>query len=210
MPKVPFISPQDATQSHYLRQRAAPSRPLGERLAARGVRLTSRRRALLKILEEADQHLDAAALLKVAQQQMEIDRATVYRSLELFKREGLIDELDLMHLRGEMHYYEVRTGMEHFHFACFGCGRVEEISTPLFEQLKREVGKEKGFTIQTARLEIGGYCAECAASAPQRRGSGYSEQVAPQPGTRTSSKTDSHSSLLAKHRGSPEIDNPKG
>lgn len=171
MPRQPSIRPQDATGSHYLRQRAALSQPLGERLEARGVRLTSRRRALLKILEEADQHLDAAALLEVAQQQMKIDRATVYRTLELFKREGLIDELDLMHLRGEMHYYEVRTGKEHFHFACFGCGRVEEISTPLFEQLKREIGREKGFTIQTARLEIGGYCTECAASVPHRRDS---------------------------------------
>ncbi len=176
MPQQSSIRSQDATQSHYLRKRAVPSQPLSERLTARGVRLTSRRRALLKILEEADRHLDAAALLEVAQKQMEIDRATVYRTLDLFKREGLIDELDLMHLRGEMHYYEVRTGKEHFHFACFGCGRIEEIATPLFEQLKREVGREKGFTIQTARLEIGGYCAECAASANQGRGSESSKQ----------------------------------
>ncbi len=172
MPQQPLIRSQDATQSHYFRTRAALPQPLSERLAARGVRLTSRRRALLKILEEADRHLDAASLIETAQKQMEIDRATVYRTLDLFKREGLIDELDLMHLRGEMHYYEVRTAKEHFHFACFGCGRIEEISTPLFEQLKREVGKEKGFTIQTARLEIGGYCARCAASAAQEKGSG--------------------------------------
>jgi Fur family ferric uptake transcriptional regulator len=183
MLQQPLIRPQDATRSHYLRQRAALSQPLGERLAARGVRLTSRRRALLKILEESDCHLDAAALLEAAQQQMEIDRATVYRTLDLFKREGLIDELDLMHLRGEMHYYEVRTSKEHFHLACFGCGRVEEIATPLFEQLKQEVSKEKGFTIQTARLEIGGYCAECGASTSQRRDSESSASVAFPPET---------------------------
>jgi Fur family ferric uptake transcriptional regulator len=183
MPLQHSIRPQNATESHYQRQRAVLSQPLCERLAARGVRLTSRRRALLKILEEADRHLDAAALLEVAQQQMEIDRATVYRTLELFKREGLIDELDLMHLRGEMHYYEVRTAKEHFHFACFGCGRVEEIATPLFEQLKQEVGREKGFTIQTARLEIGGYCAECATSASQRRDSESSAPMASPPET---------------------------
>jgi len=183
MLQQPTTRPKDATESHYQRTRAVPTQPLSERLAARGVRLTLRRRALLKILEEADRHLDAAALLEVAQKQMEIDRATVYRTLDLFKREGLIDELDLMHLRGEMHYYEVRTGKEHFHLACFGCGRIEEISTPLFEQLKREVGKERGFTIQTARLEIGGYCAACAVSASERKGPETSEQMATQPET---------------------------
>jgi Fur family ferric uptake transcriptional regulator len=156
----------NANQSHYPRARNKAREPLGERLIARGIRLTPRRRALLEILEEANSHLDAAGLLEAAKQRMRIDRATVYRTLELLKKQGLVDELDLMHLRGEMHYYEVRNGEdEHFHLACLGCGRIEEISTPLFEQLKQSVGKEKGFAIQTARLEIGGYCAGCAAKA---------------------------------------------
>jgi Fe2+ or Zn2+ uptake regulation protein len=34
-----------------------------------------------------------------------IDRSTVYRALGLLKRQGLIDELDLMHLNGEGRYY---------------------------------------------------------------------------------------------------------
>jgi Fur family transcriptional regulator, ferric uptake regulator len=155
----------NATESHYPRTRNKARERLSESLAARGVRLTPRRRALLEILEEANRHLDAAGLLAAAKQRMRIDRATVYRTLDLLKKEGLVDELDLMHLRGEMHYYEPRTGDEHFHLACFGCGRIEEISTPLFEQLKLSVGRQKGFAIQTARLEIGGYCSDCAAKA---------------------------------------------
>jgi Fur family ferric uptake transcriptional regulator len=157
------IRSDNATESHYQRIRTTPSQALSERLAGRGVRLTTKRKTLLKILEEADQHLDAASLLKAAQQHMEIDRATVYRTLDLLKREGLIDELDLMHLRGEMHYYEARTGKEHFHLACLECGRIEEVSMPIFDELKRQVSKDRGFQIETARLEIGGYCPECAA-----------------------------------------------
>jgi Fur family ferric uptake transcriptional regulator len=72
-----------------------------------------------------------------------------------------------MHLSGEMHYYEARTGDEHFHLACFSCGRIQEVETPLFEQLKRHISQERGFAIETARLEIGGYCSDCAAK-PER------------------------------------------
>lgn len=160
-----LVRHRNANQSHSSAARPTTAGPLSERLAARGIRLTPRRRALLEILEKADRHLDAAALLKIAQERMEIDRATVYRTLELLKKEGLVDELDLMHLCGEMHYYEARTGNEHFHFACFGCGRIEELATPLFDQLKRQVAHEKGFTVQTARLEIGGYCSDCVRKA---------------------------------------------
>jgi Fe2+ or Zn2+ uptake regulation protein len=44
-----------------------------------------------------------------------VDRSTVYRTLDLLKRQGLIDEFDLMHLNGEGHYYEpcaLRTSKE--------------------------------------------------------------------------------------------------
>ena len=136
-----------------------------ETLAERGIRLTAKRRAILQILEDADQHLDAAGLLKAAQQQLKVDRATVYRTLDLLKRQGLIDELDLMHLRGEMHYYEARTDeQEHFHFACFGCGKIAEVQASHYSELKRQVEQEHGVQIEVARLEIGGYCKECKAA----------------------------------------------
>src|SRR6185312_10026242 len=93
---------------------------------SKGVRLTSQRRALIETIQQADRHLDAAALLSEARKRdPNIDRATVYRTIELLKRLGLIDELDLMHLHGEKHYYEVKTQKDHMHMACFGCGQIE-------------------------------------------------------------------------------------
>jgi Fur family ferric uptake transcriptional regulator len=98
-----------------------------------------------------------------------INRATIYRTIELLKRMGLIDELDLMHMNGEKHYYEVRTQKDHLHLTCFGCGKVEEFETPTFERLKREIGKENSFDIQVMRLEIGGLCRACTAEKNSRR-----------------------------------------
>jgi Fur family ferric uptake transcriptional regulator len=87
----------------------------------------------------------------------------VYRTLELLKRLGLIDELDLMHLNGEKHYYEVRTRKDHLHLACFGCGSVVEFETATFQRLKREIARENEFEIQVMRLEVGGLCQACSA-----------------------------------------------
>ena len=85
---------------------------------SKGVRLTSQRRALIETIQSAQQHLDAASLLELARRRdPNIDRATVYRTIDLLKRLGLIDELDLMHLDGEKHYYEVKTQKDHLHLA---------------------------------------------------------------------------------------------
>jgi len=135
---------------------------LGE-LASKGVRLTAQRRALVEVIQEATEHLDAGALLELARKrEPKIDRATVYRTIELLKKLRLIDELDLMHIEGEKHYYEVKTKRDHIHLACFQCGRIEEFSSPLFERLKTEISKEAGFAIRVTRLEVGGTCRACA------------------------------------------------
>ena len=73
-------------------------RSLIDELLSKGVRLTAQRRALVEIIQTATAHLDAAALLKeVQKREPSIDRATVYRTIDLLKKLGLVDELDLMH-----------------------------------------------------------------------------------------------------------------
>jgi Fur family ferric uptake transcriptional regulator len=140
------------------------SRPsLVEEFSAKGLRLTSQRRAVLEIIQNSGEHLDAAALLKLARERdATIDRATVYRTIGLLKKLRLVDELDLMHLSGEKHYYEVRTGLDHIHLACFQCGKIEEFGSPLFERLKQEIGRERGFNVNVVRMEVGGRCSNCA------------------------------------------------
>src|SRR5256885_12446836 len=99
-------------------------RSLVEEFSAKGLRLTAQRRTLLEIIQSSTGHLDAASLLKLAQEQdAEIDRATVYRTLDLLKKMRLVDELDLMHLEGEKHYYEIKSDKDHIHLACFQCGK---------------------------------------------------------------------------------------
>jgi Fur family transcriptional regulator, ferric uptake regulator len=144
--------------------RSPERRSLLQELAANGVRITAQRKALIEVIQEAEGHLDAATLLqRVKKRDAQIDRATVYRTLELLKKLRLIDELDLMHLNGEKHFYEAKTTVDHIHLACFQCGRIEEFTSPLFERLKAEISSQKAFQIFVTRLEVGGLCRACSA-----------------------------------------------
>jgi Fur family ferric uptake transcriptional regulator len=135
---------------------------LQQQLAARGIRMTQQRRAILSVIETAQKHLDASQLLRRAQKlEATVDRSTVYRTLDLLKRHGLIDELDLMHMNGEGHYYERKVGQDHIHMACLRCGKITEFMSEIFESLKQQLQRDCRFSIVVTRLEIGGYCAGC-------------------------------------------------
>jgi Fur family ferric uptake transcriptional regulator len=157
--------PVVATQSQLGRSKTDTSitRPsLMKELSARGVRMTSQRRVLIGIIQDSPRHLDAARLLEIARRQdAGIDRATVYRTLALLKGHGLIDELDLMHIEGEKHYYEAKTNRDHCHMACFKCGAIMEYASASFEKLKAEMAAQSGFQIRVTRLEVGGFCKQC-------------------------------------------------
>ena len=154
-----------ATESQLGRSKSdtAITRPsLMKELAAKGVRMTAQRRLLVGIIQDSPRHLDAARLLEIARKQdPDIDRATVYRTLALLKNRGLIDELDLMHIEGEKHYYEAKTNRDHCHMACFRCGAIMEYASSSFEKLKKEMVKQSGFQIRVVRLEVGGFCKRC-------------------------------------------------
>ena len=79
----------------------------------------------------------------------------------MLKHGGLVDELDLMHVEGDQHYYETRMKGEHAHIICLRCGRVEEYFGEPLQNLKQQVQAVFGFQIVIQRTEVGGYCSHC-------------------------------------------------
>ena len=146
----------------------APGR-LQRELGARGIRLTRQRRVLLQVMETARRHLDAGEILERAQKiDSNITRVTVYRTIDLLKRHGLIDELDLLHLRGDRHFYESHGPRDHIHVACLRCGKVREVESELYEELKQQIARDCSIDITVSRTEIGGICTECQRQQKQR------------------------------------------
>jgi len=126
-------------------------------LVSRGVRMTQQRRIILEIIETATQHLAAAQILRRAAR---VD-PNIYRTLSLLKRQGLIDELDLLHTKGDAHFYERRPQREHMHMTCLRCGKVQELESELFDRVKGQVQRDCQFHIVVARFEMEGHCGEC-------------------------------------------------
>ena len=131
-------------------------------LRQRGVRLTRQRQILLELIDESGQHLDAERLYLLAKERdSKLNRVTVYRTLKMLKEGGLVDELDLMHIGGDQHFYETRMKQEHAHIICLRCGKVEEFFGEPLQKLRRQVESHFGFQIVLARTEVGGYCSHC-------------------------------------------------
>jgi len=135
-----------------------------ERMRAQGVRITPQRALIADLLENARDHLDADSVYRMARRSdHRIHRATVYRTLATLKRMHLIDELDLMHVEGDRHFYEVRPSTLHIHLVCLSCGSVEEPEGKFWESMKGKVFRETGFKPEIVRLEMGGRCSRCRA-----------------------------------------------
>jgi Fur family ferric uptake transcriptional regulator len=135
---------------------------LQQALGKRRIRLTRQRRVILQVMDDAEQHLDVDQILERAQKiDSGVHLVTVYRTIDLLKKHGLIDELDLLHLRGDRHYYETHGPRDHIHVACLRCGKVREFESGLYEQLKQQIARDFNMKVTVSRTEVGGYCAEC-------------------------------------------------
>jgi len=139
-----------------------PNEGIKASLKQRGVRLTRQRQILLDLIDKSGEHLDAEQLFLLAKQHdPKLNRVTVYRTLKMLKEGGLVDELDLMHVVGDQHYYETRMKGEHAHIVCLRCGKVEEFFGEPLPKLRRQVESHFGFQVLIQRTEIGGYCSHC-------------------------------------------------
>ena len=140
---------------------------LTQAIRQRRIRLTRQRRVILEVMDRAEQHLDVDQILARAQKiDAGVHLVTVYRTIDLLKKLGLIDELDLLHLRGDRHYYESHGPRDHIHVACLRCGKVREFESRLYEQLKQQIARDCKMKVTVSRTEVGGYCDDCLAKMP--------------------------------------------
>jgi Fur family ferric uptake transcriptional regulator len=88
------------------------------------------------------------------------DRASVYRTIGLFERLGIVQRLQTgwkykLELSDTFHIH-------HHHATCLGCGITLTLSedTQLEKQLQ-QIAAAQQFTLQSHQLELHGYCARC-------------------------------------------------
>ncbi len=121
--------------------------------------VTAQRRRLLSLIQNSTGHIDARELHRRANRgATSVSLATVYRNLRLFCELGLIEERQLGRSR---RLYEAKPARQHLHFVCYECGAVIEFTTPLVEQIARQIQEARGCRVTRAEIYLEGHCPRC-------------------------------------------------
>jgi len=98
-----------------------------------------------------------------------IDRASLYRTVELFERLGIVQRI-YIGWKYKIELSDIFTH-HHHHISCVGCGKIVAITEEqAIEQLIRALAAKHGFAAQTHQLEIRGYCKQCSAAVTSSAG----------------------------------------
>lgn len=133
-----------------------------EALRRGGHRLTPQRQFVLRVLEDAGHHLSAEDICQRVQVIYPgMSLSTVYRTLELLVRLGLVLEA---RLGGDRRVYELagETG-EHTHVICRACGAIGHPRDPDLHSLRDCLATETGYANIALNLVATGICPACAA-----------------------------------------------
>lgn len=89
----------------------------------------------------------------------EVDRASVYRAVNLFERLGVVQRVNI----GWKYKLELtdRFAAHHHHLSCTNCGRTVEMSELELEQLIHSLAAAHDFTPTAHQIEIQGLCSRC-------------------------------------------------
>lgn len=129
-------------------------------LRQHGYKLTSQRRAVVRTIVSSQGHLTPSAIYaKVHQKYPNIGLVTIYRTLDMLDKLGLICEV---HVGGGCRSYLVRRPSEHHHhLICSDCGAVVDFTDCDLSELEQRLSQETGFEIKSHLLELLGRCQSC-------------------------------------------------
>ena len=137
-----------------------------ERLDRQGYRLTGPRRSVLEEVVSRQTPFTSAELLETMKRQAPgIGRATVFRTLDLLTRLGVVQRIHSDPEGGRCHAYLACDDAHHHHLICRSCGQVTDFTENAeLDALVREIERRTAFQVEGHRLELLGRCPECQAN----------------------------------------------
>lgn len=128
-------------------------------LHARGLRCTSQRIAVMRVLDASGQHLSAPVIFEQLRNHGDgMDLTTVYRTLTTLTDVGLVHALAVPD--GAVTYGQA--DHTHHHAVCPSCGRVTEIAPELLASVVDRLAELSGLNLAGSSLTLHAACAACA------------------------------------------------
>ena len=129
------------------------------KLSKQGYRLTPQRLMVLAAIENSDSHISAEEIyVQVVAKYPNVNISTVYRTMELLKRLGLVTETDLG--EGRVRYHAAEKG-HHHHLVCRECGAIIDLDELLVAPIRSALLREYKFDADLRHLAILGRCVNC-------------------------------------------------
>lgn len=135
--------------------------PLAEQLRARGLRLTPQRARVLAavaaLAHATPEAIGAWLRDEAGPAGSAPDTSTVYRTLELLERLGLVWHTHLG--RGAPVYHAAER--PHVHVVCASCGEIASAAPDLLDQAAERLAADLGFTVDVGHVALSGTCRAC-------------------------------------------------
>ena len=129
-----------------------------DRLRAQGYRLTPQRQLVLEAVETLGHATPEDVLQHVQRRASGVNASTVYRTLDVLERTGLVKHAHLGH--GAPTYHPATTPA-HVHLVCRDCDVVQEVDIAVAGGLVAALEEQRGFETDVNHLTVFGRCAEC-------------------------------------------------
>ena len=130
-------------------------------LTRSGLKSTRQRERIVHAFFDARRHLSAEELYhRIRTQDPSIGLVTVYRTLKLLQEAGLATGRQF----GDTYtrFDPNPADRPHDHLICTRCGKIQEYADPSLHALREKLARSRGFTVLEHRLELYGFCRDCA------------------------------------------------
>ena len=126
------------------------------------IRITPQRKLILEYLIKEKNHPTVETIFNdLNQQEPNMSLATVYNTLNLLVKQGLV--LELNSSDDGIHYDY--NGRPHFHVMCINCKKIIDVTYPDYPQdlakIDRIAAEKTGFKIINNHVEVEGLCEDC-------------------------------------------------
>ncbi|HTG01744.1 MAG TPA: Fur family transcriptional regulator [Nitrospirota bacterium] len=129
-------------------------------LRNKGYKLTSQRLEIIRLLARDTSHPAARDILrKVRKTVPRISLSTVYYTLDMMKKEGLLRELEYYDMDNR---YDINV-TDHINLVCTKCKKISDYLGDL-SSFPKAVEQESGFKPARMRFEYYGICRNCASA----------------------------------------------